>query len=90
MLVAVNPAWTRLLGHAEHDLIGRSVLEWVHPDDRAALRAERDRLAGGAGVSRLENRYRHRDGSWRRVAWTAVPDEGLVYATGRDVTAERR
>jgi C4-dicarboxylate-specific signal transduction histidine kinase len=32
---------------------------------------------------------RHKDGTYRWIAWTAVPDGGLVHAVGRDVTAEK-
>ena len=35
------------------------------------------------------NRFRHKDGSYRWISWTAVPDGGLVHAVGRDVTAEK-
>ena len=88
-LVAVNPAWTTVLGWTEAELIGRFALDLVHSDDHEATLAEMGRLAAGLPTPRFLNRYRHRDGRWRWLAWTAVPDGGLIYATGRDVTAER-
>ena len=35
------------------------------------------------------NRYRHKDGSIRWIAWVATPEDDLIYAYGRDVSAER-
>ncbi len=88
-MMAVNPAWSTTLGWTERDLVGQSCLELVHPDDQTATLAELGRLVAGLPTRRFLNRYRHRDGSWRWFAWTALPDAGLIYATGRDVTAER-
>jgi len=88
-LAAVNPAWSTTLGWTEAELLGRSVFELVHPDDREATLAELGRLASGLPTLCFLNRNQHRDGSWRWFTWSAVPDGGLSYATGRDVTAER-
>ena len=88
-LAAVNPAWSTILGWTEGELLGRFALELVHLDDREATHAELGRLASGVPTSRFLNRCQHRDGSWRWFSWSAVPDGGLSYAAGRDVTAER-
>jgi signal transduction histidine kinase/ActR/RegA family two-component response regulator len=39
---------------------------------------------------RFENRYRHKDGSYRPLSWTAVPGEDLIHAVARDVSAEKQ
>ena len=88
-ITAINPAWKTLLGLEERDLLGRSLLEFVHEDDYAPTRAEMARLAAGMSTVRFENQFRHSDGSWRVIAWTAVPDEQYIHAVGRDITAER-
>ncbi len=85
---AANPAWTRVLGWQPADLLGRSHLDFVHPDDRSVSAAAFD--AGPADSPlHCEARMRHKDGSCRWVAWAALPDEGLVYASGRHITAEK-
>ncbi|HEX7987712.1 MAG TPA: PAS domain S-box protein, partial [Duganella sp.] len=89
-IVSVNPAWSTILGHQAPDIVGRDFLTLVHPDDRAATLAEVGRLAGGLTTLRFENRYRHADGSWRDISWTAVPDVDLIHAVGRDITDEKR
>lgn len=88
-LMAVNPAWSKTLGWTEAELVGQLALDLIHPDDCEATLAEMGRVAAGMPTRRFLNRYRHRNGSWHWLAWTAMPDEGLVYATGRDVTDER-
>ena len=89
VMLAVNPAWTAVLGWSEAELLGRSIFGLVHPDDLGRTRNAIDGMAGGASVGHFENRYRHRDGSHRWIAWTGVPADGLVHAVGRDVTAEK-
>ena len=85
----VNPAWTRTLGWTEAELLNRSS-EWLqHPDDHARTLVELAKLARGFATIRFESRALHKDGSYRWLSWTAVPDNGLVYAVGRDVTAEK-
>ncbi len=88
-ITAVNPAWTAMLGWREARSVGRSFLDLVHPDDVGATTAEAGRLSRGRKVLRFENRYRHKDGTYRWLSWTAVPGEGLIHAVGRDVTDEK-
>ena len=40
----------------------------------------------GEKVLHFENRYRHKDRSWRVLSWRSVPHDDLMYATARDVT----
>jgi len=86
-LLSVNPAWTTTLGWSETDLVGNTFAWLVHPDDRDKSRAELARLAEGNRARQFENRLRHKDGSFRWLSWTAVPDRGRIYAVARDVTA---
>ncbi len=88
-IVAVNPAWTALFGWDEAELIGISFMDLVHPDDASPTAAAAGDLSAGAVIPRFENRYRHKDGSYRWLSWTAVPDEAFIHAVGRDVQAEK-
>jgi PAS domain S-box-containing protein len=85
----VNPAWTAVLGYTPDELVGRHVNEFVLPDDHAAT-VDAYELAAKGGRPQIENRYRHKDGSVRCISWVAAPAEGVTYATGRDVTAEKQ
>ncbi len=86
---AVNPAWTSLLGWTEAELLGSDCVALVHPDDVASTLLELANLASGQTTRSFENRYRRRDGGYSSISWTAVPEERLIHAVGRDVTAER-
>ncbi|HET7191676.1 MAG TPA: PAS domain S-box protein [Pseudolabrys sp.] len=88
--LSVNPAWTALLGWTEDEIKSLHVSELLHPDDAAAATAGRARLMQGTPTVRMENRFRHRDGSWRWIAWTMTTDNGLIYVAGRHITAEKQ
>jgi PAS domain S-box-containing protein len=85
----VNPAWTSLLGWGEDEIRGMHVSELRHPDDAPHSLEGRRRLAEGAPTVRMENRFRHKDGSWRWIYWTMTAEEGFIYLIGRHVTAEK-
>jgi PAS domain S-box-containing protein len=87
--VSINPAWTALLGWSEAEIKRMHVRELRHPDDAAAAVAQRERLARGIPTVRMENRFRHKDGSWRWLAWTLTAESGLIYVIGRHITAEK-
>jgi PAS domain S-box-containing protein len=84
----VNPAWTRLLGYTADELVGHHVNEFVVPQDHTETIEAYTEAAEG-GTPQIVNRYRHKDGSTRWIAWSAAPAGDLTYATGRDISAER-
>ena len=86
---SVNPAWSRTLGWSDTELLQKTSKWIVHPDDLQASQAVLDTLEQGQPTLRFENRFRHKDGSYRWMSWTAVPDEHHVYAVARDVTSEK-
>jgi PAS domain S-box-containing protein len=88
-VLAVNPAWTRLLGWTEAEMLGANFMKLVHPDDAAATLAEVGKLERGITTLRFENRYADNHGNYRWFSWTAVPDEGRLHAVGRDIQAEK-
>jgi PAS domain S-box-containing protein len=89
-ILSVNPAWTVTLGWSETDLLGKSYQWLLHPDDQEKTRSEIDHLAKGKKTLHFENRLRATDGSYRWISWTAAPDSGRIYGTGRDITEQKR
>ncbi|WNV07110.1 PAS domain-containing protein [Tardiphaga sp. 709] len=85
----VNPAWTRTLGWSEAELLNKTSRWLEHPEDQARTMTEVDKLVAGEPTIRFENRLRHKDGSYRWLSWTAVPDQNQIYCVARDVTAEK-
>ncbi len=87
--LSMNPAWTRLLGWSEEEIKSMHVSELRHPDDAPHSIAGRAQLAQGVPTVRMENRFRHKDSSWRWLQWTMTESNGLIYVAGRHVTAEK-
>jgi two-component system cell cycle sensor histidine kinase/response regulator CckA len=87
----VNPAWTRTLGWTPGELMSRPSVEFVHPSDREATLAGRERLQVGTVMGPLVNRYLCKDGSFRWFEWRSIAhlDRGLVYAAARDITEQK-
>ena len=88
-IAAVNPAATRCLGWAAQDMVGKVLGDFLHPDDLEATAAEVQKLGQGVTTLAFENRYLGRDGGYRLLSWTAVPDGGMIHAVARDITRER-
>jgi PAS domain S-box-containing protein len=87
--LSMNPAWSRLLGWTDDELKAMHVSQLRHPDDADASEAGRRQIAAGVPTVRMENRFRHKDGSWRWLQWTMTESNGLIYVAGRHVTAEK-
>lgn len=89
--VQVNPTFTRLLGYPAEDLLNKSFLEYVHPDDVDATVNEIRNLRSGVDTLYFENRYRRKDGSWCWLAWStpAPSSDGLLYAVAKDITERK-
>ena len=86
---SVNPAWTRTLGYAPGELVGRRFDGFIDADDFGPTVMALEQ-ASRAVVPRFENCWRHKDGSWRNLSWTAAPSEDLIYCVARDVTQDRQ
>lgn len=83
----LNPAWEHALGWSREELMARPMQELIHPDDLEQTIALT--LAGrhrSAHFVNFTNRYRHRDGSWRWLLWSARCDGEIWYAAAKDVT----
>ena len=86
----LSTGFTSTLGYALHDLLGRSLLDFVHPDDRSATVRELEKLDAGLSALELTKRFRDRDGQYRWLQWRLAPSpEGMIYAIARDVSADR-
>ncbi|MDB5431277.1 MAG: hybrid sensor histidine kinase/response regulator [Caulobacter sp.] len=84
----VNPAWTRLSGWTEDDLIGKSPLDFIHPDDHEAMVAMTLTLRE-TGQGENLGRVRLKDGSYRWFeARNQRTGDGDVIGSLRDVTED--
>ena len=71
-MLKVNGAFAELLGYAIAKLLGKPLLDFLHPADREQLQAQHGQaLPGSLAGLPLELRYRHRDGQYLRGRLTA-------------------
>jgi diguanylate cyclase (GGDEF)-like protein/PAS domain S-box-containing protein len=92
-----SPSVERLLGHTAGELIGTSLDEHVHPEDRHALVSAiaSSRGAGVAGAVAAEFRMRERGGEWRSLEASISnlldhAEVGGIVLNSRDITARKQ
>jgi PAS domain S-box-containing protein len=86
---AGSPAWTDVLGHMPEEVVGRSFLEFIYPDDAGLTQKGLESAAAGNDLTNFVNRNIHKDGSPRWISWHTSVEGDLVYAYGRDITTEK-
>jgi PAS domain S-box-containing protein len=102
----VSPSHERVLGYKPDDLVGKSAIEFVHPDDLAAMAeqmsgspppaaAEADMGLLPAGDSKVELRFRKKDGDWLYIEphvrnMFDDPEVAGIVVHSRDVSQRRR
>ena len=91
-IVYDSPAVTRILGYLPAELVGASVFDYFHPDDRdRAVTTLRAVLEAERTAVEARFRFRHRDGSYRWLEGTGTnlledPAVKAVLLNYRDVT----
>jgi PAS domain S-box-containing protein len=90
--IRVNPAFARASGYAAEEFVNAALLDFIHPDDRAATATGAAGVLTGQPIVVLENRFRREDGSYRWLSWTATAsvEHREIYAVARDVTDQVR
>ncbi|MEC4984208.1 MAG: PAS domain S-box protein [Oscillatoria sp. PMC 1068.18] len=87
----VNPAFQQILGFSTEEFLAKPFLDFVHPDDVESTVAEAEKLATGRVTIYFENRYLCRNGAYKWIAWSAVPNaDGLIHFVGRDITENKQ
>ena len=90
--VFVSAACERIFGYLPHELIGRQMIELVHPDDRERTLAAAREIMAGEPNHGFENRYVRKDGRVVHIMWSARWSEvdNLRIAVARDITERKR
>ncbi len=87
----VSPSYCRLFGKLPDELIGKTFLPLVHPDDRDATRKAMEKLYAPPYNCYLEQRAMTVDG-WRWISWMDTAIVGKdgeikeIIGVGRDIT----
>jgi diguanylate cyclase (GGDEF)-like protein/PAS domain S-box-containing protein len=89
---SVSAASERVFGYRPDEMIGRSVFEFMHPDDRERNLALVAHINSGHVSADHENRYVHKAGHIVHIMWSAqlLQTEQLRVGVARDITARKR
>lgn len=88
----VSAGGERIFGYKPEEMIGRQMLEMVHPDDRERTLQTVAEIMSGQAKTDFENRYIRKDGQVIDLLWSArwsEPDKMRV-AVARDITGHKR
>ncbi len=91
-----NQAILRTLGYHPAEIIGTSILEYVHPDDiPLAVQLFRDVVKSDDQIVLTEVRFRHKDGSYRWLEAAGsnalhVPGVNALVGNYRDITERKQ
>lgn len=90
-----SPNYTEVLGYEPGDLIGRSVFDYIHPEDLPAVLATFERGIRTLSTGQAVFRHRHHNGEWR---WFESAGKAFMTATketrgvvvSRDITERKK
>lgn len=88
----VNASFERIFGYRPDEVVGRRMIDLVHPDDRDATLQAAARVQSGHLQRHFRNRYVRKDGRVVDIQWSArlSPDSLMRIAVGHEVTELRR
>ena len=83
----INPSFGQTLGYTEQELLSQPFINFVVNEGVSTVKSEHESIQSG----HFENQYKCKDGSIKWISWrsVSVPEERLIYATGRDITTEK-
>ncbi|CAN5566187.1 hypothetical protein BH09VER1_BH09VER1_48340 [soil metagenome] len=88
----VSAASLPILGYPPGELVGRSFVDFVHPDDRDLSLREVEAIIQGRHTKDFHNRYLHHSGATVHLMWSAYwsRDDSVMIAVARDITESKR
>jgi len=89
--IQVSPSSFAILGYQPSDMVGRSAVDFIYPDDLPGTREEMRAARRGQVMRNFECRYIRRDRHVVPLEWTGVwsEEDQQHYFIGRDVTARK-
>ena len=89
--VFVSAACERIFGYTPEEMVGRTMIELVHPEDREKTLRAADEIMSGDLKPHFENRYVRKDGQVVHIMWSARWSESdqMRIAVARDITERK-
>ncbi len=86
-----NPAFSRVLGYNNDELLAKPGVGFLHPVDKEILaKKEEEKEEDKRVIHSYENHYRCKDNSFRTIRWTSHIKHQRQYAVGTDITDQRQ
>lgn len=87
-LLKVNPAFPKLMGWKEKEVLGKSIIGFVHSEDKNKIKKITEKLRCGKSVVNVSSRFLTKDNQVKWIEFTATPEmeTNLIYFIGRDIT----
>lgn len=90
--VYVSAAGERIFGYAPQEMVGRNMMEFIHPEDRERTQQAAEQVVSGKPLPYFENRYVRKDGQIVHIMWSARWSEAdqMRVAVARDISERKR
>jgi PAS domain S-box-containing protein len=86
----LNKAWEDTLGYSIDELINKSFMDFVHPEDIESTRTACLELDKSGRLLNFVNRYRCKDGSYKFIEWSSITNsDGTYYSSAHDITKRK-
>lgn len=91
-VVYISTACERIFGYTADELVGTSLMDLVHPQDREETMRVAEKVMAGISQQGYANRYVRKDGKLVHVMWSASwsAADQLRIAVARDITEQKR
>ncbi len=87
----INPAFEKLFGWSEKQLLTTSSFDFYHPDDIENTKKELKKLAAGENTVNFIQRFKTIDNQYKTIQWTSTLEQstGSIFGIGRDVSDQK-
>ncbi|HSC69349.1 MAG TPA: diguanylate cyclase [Cellvibrio sp.] len=88
----VTPSAEQIFGYSQAEMMGKQMLDLIHPDDRQRTLQAVSRIVAGEPQPHFENRYIRKDGEVAHILWSARWSESdqCRVAIARDITRRKQ
>jgi PAS domain S-box-containing protein len=92
IFIKVSAASETILGYKPAEMVGRSISDFIHPDDVQKTQHAAALVMEGKNLTYFENRYAHKNGTYVPLFWSARwnEKEGVRYGVARDATEKKK
>ncbi len=88
----ITPSAEQIFGYSQAEMMGKQMLDLIHPDDRQRTLQAVSRIVAGEPQPHFENRYIRKDGEVAHILWSARWSESdqCRVAIARDITRRKQ